>query len=103
MSGNATVRFEEKIRTRTIPTGGYGIGYDPFYDVYYDNWGMNHTTQIDQYTEGKLNIDAIDVQSKKLVWQGSTKGRLTTKLMKNYEATLDTAVREIFELLEAGE
>ena len=100
---NFSIETQEKIRTRAVPTGGYGIGYDPFYDVYYDNWGMNHTTQIDQYTEGKLNIDAIDVQSKKLVWQGSTKGRLTTKSMKNYEATLDTAVREIIELLEAGE
>ena len=78
-------------------TGGYGIGYDPFYVVYYDSWGMNHTTQIDQYTEGKLNIDAIDVKLKKLVWQGSTKGRLTNKAKQNYQVTLDEAVNEIFE------
>ena len=68
---NFSVETEEKLSSRSVPSGGYGIGYDPIYDVYYDSWGMNHTTLIDQYTEGKLNIDAIDVESRKLVWQGS--------------------------------
>lgn len=98
---NFSVETQEKVTSRSVPTGGYGIGYDPFHDVYYDNWGMNHTTRIDQYTEGKLNIDAIDVKSRKLVWQGSTKGRLTTKAKDNYQVTLDEAVKEIFERAKA--
>jgi Domain of unknown function (DUF4136) len=93
---NFSIETQEKIRSRSVPTGGYGIGYDPYYDVYGAGWGMGHTTEIDQYTEGKLIIDAIDVEMKKIVWQGSTKGRLTTKAMDNYKDTLGAAVEEIF-------
>ena len=52
--------------------------------------------RIDQYTEGKLVIDAIDPKQKKLIWQGTTKGRLTTKAMQDMEGTLSAAVAEIF-------
>lgn len=93
---NFAIQTQEKVRSRSVPSGGYGVGYDPYYDVYGSGWGMGHTTQIDQYTEGKLVIDAIDVELKKIVWQGSTKGRLTTKAMENYQQTLDEAVQEIF-------
>ena len=93
---NFAVETQEKVRTRQVPTGGYGVGHDPFYDVYYDGWGATHTTQIDQFTEGKLNIDAIDVASRRLVWQGSTKGRITRKDEQNWQQTLQGAVAEIF-------
>ena len=93
---NFAIETQEKIRSRQVPTGGYGIGYDPFYDVYHESWGASHTTRIDQYTEGKLNIDAIDVASRKLVWQGSTKGRITKKDEENWQATLNGAVIDIF-------
>lgn len=100
---NFSVETQEKVQSRSVPSSGYGIGYDPFYDSYYDSWGTNHTTRIDQYTEGKLNIDAIDVKSRKLVWQGSTKGRLTNKDRENYQQTLEEAVTEIFEYVKAAD
>lgn len=93
---NFSVDSQEKVRSRSVPTSSYGIGYDPYYDVYGSGWGMGHTTQIDQYTEGQLTIDAIDVKLKKIVWSGSTHGRLTTKAMENFQLTLDNAVKEIF-------
>ena len=93
---NFAIETQEKIRSRSVPNAGYGIGYDPYYDVYGPGWGAGHTTEIDQYTEGKLVIDAIDVKMKKIVWQGATHGRLTTSAMKNFKATLDKAVQEIF-------
>ena len=93
---NFAIETQEKVRSRSVPTGGYGIGYDPYYDVYGSGWGMGYTTQIDQYTEGKLVIDAIDVDMKKIVWQGATKGRLTSKAQANYQETLSAAVTEIF-------
>ena len=94
---NFAIETQEKVQSRTVPTGGYGIGYDPFYDVYTTGWGMSHTTRIDQYTEGTLEIDLIDVDDRKMIWQGRTKGRLTQKDMQNYKATLDEAVTDIFE------
>ena len=93
---NFSVETEEKIRSRSVPTAGYGVGYDPFYDVYYDGWGASHQTMIDQYTEGRLNIDLIDPSARKMIWQGSTAGRLTQKDYENAEATLSGAVAEIF-------
>ena len=94
---NFSLNTEEKVRTRSVPSTSYGVGYDPYYDVYYEGWDTTHTTRIDQYTEGKLNIDAIDVSSRKLVWQGSTKGRLTKKDLENAQAVLDQAVVEVFQ------
>ena len=93
---NFAIQTQEKVQSR--PTGGYGgAGYDPFYDdYYYGGWGTTHATRIDQYTEGKLIVDAIDPDEKKLIWQGTTKGRLTTKALQNLEQTLDEAVAEIF-------
>ena len=93
---NFSIETQEKVRSRQVPTGDYGIGYDPFHDVYYDGWGVNHTTQIDQFTEGKLNVDAIDVESRTLVWQGYTKGRITRKEEMNWRTTLNEAVADIF-------
>ncbi|MEH6583288.1 MAG: DUF4136 domain-containing protein [Halioglobus sp.] len=93
---NFSIETQEKIKSRSVPTGGYGVGYDPYYDVYGSGWGAGHTTQISQYTEGKLVIDAIDVKSKAIVWQGTTKGRLSSKDMENFQLTLDEAVKEIF-------
>ena len=87
---------EDKIRTRQVPSASYGMDYDPYYDVYHDSWGTSHETRIDQYTEGKLDIDLIDVKQRKLMWQGTTKGRLTKKDYANAQKTLDEAVVEIF-------
>ncbi len=94
---NFSIETQEKIQSRSVPTGYGGVGYDPFYDgYYYGGWRATHTTRIDQFTEGRLIIDAIDPDARKLVWQGTTKGRLTTKAMQNMEETLSAAVNEIF-------
>jgi hypothetical protein len=93
---NFSIDTQEKIQSRTVPSTGYGIGYDPFYDVYYDDWYMSHETRIDQYTEGHLDIDLIDVAQRKLIWQGSTSGRLSRKDFENVQGTLTQAVNEVF-------
>jgi hypothetical protein len=93
---NFAMDTQEKLQTRTIPRTGYGMGYDPFYDVYVDDWTMTHETRIDQFTEGRLDIDLIDVAERRLIWQGSTKGRLTKKDMQDVQGTLTEAVAEVF-------
>jgi hypothetical protein len=96
MAINFSIEMEEKTRTRNVPSTNYAVGYDPYHDVYYDGWATTHTTRIDQYTEGRLDIDAIDVGTRKLIWQGTTKGRITKKVEQNFEAALDDGVVEIF-------
>lgn len=92
---NFSLRTQEKVQTRTVPRSAYVGAYDWYDDVYYDGWGMSHQTRIDQYTEGQLYIDVIDPTARAMVWQGSTKGRLTQEMMANAQQTLDAAVAEI--------
>jgi hypothetical protein len=92
---NFNINTEEKIRSRSVPTGGAYYGYrDPFYDP----WGGYAATEtrIEQYTLGTLNIDAVDVSTNKLVWEGSIVGKITDDTIKNLEAVIDEAVKEVF-------
>lgn len=91
---NFYVNTQEKIRSRSVPTAGAYYGYrDPFYDpwVGYGGW----ETQIDQYTEGTLNIDVVDAATRKLVWEGSISGRVRDEHVRNLEQTIDQAVAEV--------
>jgi hypothetical protein len=73
----------------------------PYYYFRYDYavWGgyPHHEPRIDQYTEGTLNIDVIDRESNKLLWEGIAIGKLNKKTMDNLEAKIDEAVGLIFE------
>lgn len=94
---NFYVHTKEKIRTRSVPTGGAYYGYrDPLYDPWggYGGYG-GYETRVDQYTEGTLNIDVVDAATKKLVWEGSIAGRLTEKDVRNMERTVDEAVAAV--------
>ena len=91
---NFYIHTKEKVRTRTVPTSG---AYYGFRDPLYDTWGGygGFETLVDQYTEGTLNIDVIDADRKKLVWEGAIVGRVTDNAIRNLEKTIDKAVREI--------
>jgi hypothetical protein len=96
---NFFLNTEEKIRTRTVPSAGMGMGgYYGYRDPFYDPWpSYQHETRVEQYTEGTLNIDVADVQQKKLVWEGATVGRITDEVVRNLEKNLDLAVQDIFQ------
>jgi hypothetical protein len=92
---NFYIHTEDKIRARQTPTmsGGY-YGYrGGFYDGF---GGPTYETQIDQYTVGTLTIDMIDPKERKLLWEGTVTGRITKKDVKNLEATIDQAVKDVF-------
>ena len=92
---NFSIESQEKIRSRSVPaTGFHGSYYDPFYGYGY---GIGTQTHIDQYTEGKLTVVAVDTATNQLVWEGSTEGRVTKKVKQNWETTLEAAVIEVFE------
>ena len=90
------IETQEKVRSRPVPTMGlHGGYYDPFYDVGYVG-GYGYANRIDQYTEGKLVIAAVSTESNAVVWEASTRGRLTVKHEQAVEATLKGAVDEVF-------
>ena len=93
---NFYIHTQEKLKSRSVPTMGVGVG---FYDPWYDTWGAygGYRTEISQITEGTLSIDLVDAASKKLVWEGMAKGRVTDKAIKNLETTIDDAVEAIMD------
>ena len=64
----------------------------------YSPWGTyGYETLVDQYKEGTLNIDIVDAARKQLVWEGVAIGRVTQKAIKEREARINAAVKDIFE------
>lgn len=92
---NFRVHTQEKIKSHSVPTGGFYDFYDPFYDVWGTTYGGGWRTELRQYTEGTLTIDVIDAQSKRLVWEGAAIGRISDKDLRNLESSVQNAVTEI--------
>ena len=58
---------------------------------------MDQAKPVDNlFMASVLTIDMIDPKQRKLLWEGTVKGRLTKKDVKNLEATIDEAVNDIF-------
>lgn len=94
---NFSIETEEMYRSRSVPSGDPDGDDDPFYGAYNNVWGFNHEIYFDQYTEGRLNIDLIDPDARKILWHGSTQELLKKEYYgNNVEKTLNAAVTEIF-------
>lgn len=92
---NFFINTKEKIRSHSVPSLSAYYDYrDPFF---YDPWPAYpaYETRIEQYTEGTLNIDAVDPKTKKLVWEGVASGRITDSDIRNLEKTIDDAVKAV--------
>ena len=91
-----SVDTEQRVRTPKVrSTGGAAARY-PFMEEYLRTLPASYSTSIDQYTEGRLTIDAIDVRQRRQVWRGQTRQRLTQQMLANPQATAARAVDEIF-------
>ena len=49
-----------------------------------------------QYTEGTLNIDLVDRQKNRLVWEGIAVGRIAKLKPEERAARIDATMAEIF-------
>ncbi|MFK7828283.1 MAG: DUF4136 domain-containing protein [Congregibacter sp.] len=88
-----TVGARDKIRVNSYP--------EP-YRPYYGGWGWGGSyyagatsTDVQQYTEGKLAIDIYDVAEHKPVWHGVATARITDSMRQNPDETVTNAVTEI--------
>ena len=90
---NTHVQTKDKVQVNETPTGGGYYGYR--YGMY--GWGAGVSTTVDNYTEGTLNVDAVDVASKKLVWEGIAVGRIHEKARDDPQPAINEVVRQIFE------
>jgi len=97
---NVSARLEDKTRVTTMSDPMYG-GYYGYRDDLYDPWGgygFGTTTHVSQYTEGTVNVDMVDIQQKRMVWEGIAIGRVDEKETNpELRADIMSGVAEMFE------
>ena len=72
------------------------MGYYGYRHGIYSTWPLYQETDVDQYTQGTLNVDVVDARRKQMVWEGVAVGRVTSKTRKNLAAAIDAVMPEIF-------
>ena len=93
---NFSARLAKKVQVD--PLTSQQIGYYSYRRVgVYKTWpSYAYQNNVDEYTEGTLNIDLVDAKRKQLVWEGVAVGRVTDDKLANPEPAIDKAVAEIF-------
>lgn len=97
---NAIIQDKTKVTTRPASTPMYG-GYYGYRRGYYDPWGAygyGTETHVSQYTEGTFNIDLVDAEQRKLVWEAVGIGRITDSTYENLEQRVMEGVPRFFAL-----
>lgn len=79
---NVSARFQDKTKVTTYndpyPYGGY-YGYRGGRYGTWGGYGYGTSTHVSQYTEGTVNIDIVDMEQKRMVWEGVATGRVNEK------------------------
>jgi hypothetical protein len=79
---NVSARMQDKTQVRTYSDPMYGGGYYGYRGGMYDPWGgygYGTSTHVSQYTEGTINVDMVDIDQKRMVWEGVAIGRVSDK------------------------
>lgn len=97
---NVSAILEDKTKVTTYNDPMYG-GYYGYRRGFYDPWygyGYGTQTHVSQYTEGTVNIDMVDAEAKRMVWEGIAVGRVDEE-RSNAEVrqAIESGVREMFE------
>lgn len=96
---NAILQDKTKVTTTPAPMTGYGVGYYGYRGGFYDPWygyGYAQETHVSQYTEGTFNIDLVDADKKRLVWECVGVGRVTDDQLDNLQTAVNEAVPKYF-------
>jgi hypothetical protein len=98
---NVSAQLEDKTKVRTYSDPMYGGGYYGYRGGMYDPWGgYGHgtSTHVSQYTEGTVNIDMVDIDQKRMVWEGVAIGRVDEKKKNdNLRQDIMDGVAEMFQ------
>lgn len=89
---NVFTKTKEKINVYSTNFYGYGYyGWNPMW------WGPNafNDINVNQYTEGTIFIDFIDVEKRELFWQGIGSGTVSNMTGEKKEKLLNKFVNRI--------
>jgi len=95
---NFNAQLNQQIRTVDVVEPAFGPAFWDYRFGMYTTWPTyQHTTAIDQFTEGSVVIDLIDAEAERMIWEGTAKGRVTERTRRDAAEELDKAVKSIFD------
>jgi len=97
---NVSARLQQrtKVTTTTDPTmaGGY-YGYRRGFYSPWVGYGYSTSTHVSQYDVGTVNVDIVDMQQKRMVWEGVAKGKVKEgRSNAEVRQVIDKGVTEMF-------
>jgi hypothetical protein len=96
---NFGAQLNEQLKVTSTPAMGPGpVGYYGYYGYrtgFYDPWYGYNNVNVDQYTEGTLNIDIVQASTKRLVWESVAVGKITAKVRDNIPAAVQAVVPQM--------
>ena len=88
---NFSANLDQRLRVRQTPNSGFGAHRRGFYSTW-----PSYRTEVRQYTQGTLVVDAVDPARRQLVWEGVAQNRITASTAEDARPLIDLAMREIF-------
>ena len=79
---NVSGRLQDKTKVTTTSDPYMGGGYYGYRRGHYGAWGgygYGTSTHVSNYTEGTVNVDMVDREQKRMVWEGVAVGRVNEK------------------------
>jgi hypothetical protein len=93
---NLNAYMQERTDVTSYPTVDYNYYYSYRARSYFAVPYWRDQTQVRQYTEGTLNVDLVDRQKNRLVWEGIAVGRIAKLKPAERAARIDSTLAEIF-------
>jgi len=97
---NVSGRLQEKTRVTTTSDPYMSGGYYGYRRGAYGAWGgygYGTQTHVSQYTEGTVNVDMVDRNQKRMVWEGVAVGRVNEKRTNEEMRTnINNGIKEMF-------
>jgi len=97
---NVSGRLQDKVQVTTTSDPYMAGGYYGYRRGYYGAWGgygYGTQTHVSNYTEGTVNVDMVDREQKRMVWEGVAVGRINEKTTNDERrANIYAGIQEMF-------
>lgn len=97
---NVSGRLQDKTKVTTTSDPYMGGGYYGYRRGAYGAWGgygYGTSTHVSNYTEGTINVDIVDRDLKRMVWEGVAVGRINEKNTNEERRTnIHAGIKEMF-------
>ena len=97
---NVSGRLQDKTKVTTTSDPYMSGGYYGYRRGAYGAWGgygYGTTTHVSNYTEGTVNVDIVDRNLKRMIWEGVAVGRVNEKKSnEETRANIYSGIQEMF-------